>query len=479
MQNKLFSLFILLLLSYSAVYAENVDDDLAGFGDDVSAQLEEFDELDGFSEDAFSSDIDITQEQINEKSNIKLSGDIAFKTAYGIKEHEVQGVDYQGFNQAQTSVYLQFDTKLYDRFKVRISGDTFYDAIYDLHPNTNYSDDVLDAYKTQIRFDDVYIQGSLLNNLDMKLGRQIVIWGKSDSIRITDVINPLDNRLPGLTDIEDLRLPTTMLKLDYYLGDWEFSAMAIAESRIMIEAPPRSEFFNVDGLFAGAPDPFLELVEPDNSFDNMQYAFAANGIFSGWDLSFYAADVLDQKWHFDKELGSVPLSDMNRVVSKVKMAGSALNIAYGSWLLKGEVAYLNGVRYNSTTDAKNRLDALLGFDYMGFKDTVISVEVANRHIYDYESQMEVQVDYVEKDELQTALRYTKNFLNDTLDFSTLLTMFGDSWQNGGFGRIWFEYDIVDALNAEFGYVEYIGGDKPFLDINKDNDRFFANIKYSF
>jgi len=470
MGSKLFKLFISLVFSVSTLYAQaDLEDDLAGFDTIGEKVTEEFSELDGFEDDTLLTLED--QKELKEKpSRIKLSGDLAFKTAYSIKEHKVDGVDYRGFNQAQTSLYVQLDTRLKDNFKLRMSTDLFYDAIYDLHPNTNYNDDILDAYKTQVRLDDVYIQGSLLNNLDIKLGRQIVIWGKSDSIRITDVINPLDNRLPGLTDIEDLRLPTTMLKLDYYVGDWEISAMAIGESRIMIEAPARSEFFNVDALFSGAPNPFLELEEPDNSVDNMQYAFAANGIFSGWDLSFYAADVLDQKWHIENN---------KRVVSKVKMAGSALNIAYGNWLLKTEAAYLNGIRYNSTIDSKNRLDLLVGFDYMGFRDATISVEVSNRHIYDYEIQMQSGMDYVDQDEMQTALRYTKNFLNDTLDISVLLSMFGSSWENGGFSRLWFEYDIMDALNTEFGYVEYIGGDKPFLEINKDNDRLFASLKYSF
>ena len=473
MYRKLLSIFIIFTLFTSITYAnENVEDDLSGFSD--SEVSENFDELDGFSEDEElgSEELIIKDEdKIKSKSRIKFGGDIAFKTAYGVKGHEVNGIEYKGFTQAQTALSLSLDAKLNDNFKVIVNANTFYDAIYDLNPSNEYHDDVLDAYETQVRFDDLYIQGSLTDDLDVKLGRQIVIWGKSDSIRVTDVINPLDNRQPGLTDIEDLRLPTTMLKLDYYIGDWELSAMAIGESRVMIEAPARSEFFNIDGILGGsAPDQFFELVQPENSWENMQYAFGANGIFSGWDLSFYVADVLDQKWHIENS---------KRVISKVKMAGSALNIAYGSWLIKTELAYLNGVRYNSSVDAKNRLNLLAGFDYMGFKDTVISIEVANRHIYDYEPQMEGEMDYIQKDETQTAMRYTKNFLNDTLDFSSLLSMFGSSWQNGGFLRVWLEYDIIDALNIELGYVEYIGGDKPFMEVNKDNDRLFANIKYSF
>jgi len=460
MYKKLLSIFLTLLLSTSVVYAdENVDDDLAGF----------LTENEG--DDSFSQDPQNTPKQIREKpKKVTLGGDLAFKSAYGVKKHMVDGVQYGGFNQAQIALYLQVDAKINDRFKLRVSGDMFYDANYKLHPNTDYKNELLDAYEMQIRFDEVYFQGTLSDEVDLKLGRQIVIWGKSDSIRITDVINPLDNRQPGLTDIEDLRLPTSMLKIDYYVDEWELSAMLIAESRVMIEAPARSEFFNVDALVASAPNPFIDLEEPKSSLDNLQYAFAMNGVFSGWDLSFYGSKVYDQKWH---------LQNNKRKISTIKMAGSALNIAYGSWLLKSELAYLKGVRYNTTLDPKDRLDLLFGFDYMGYSNTTLSVELANRHIYDYEKQMNAGMDFLQKDEMQTAFRYTRNFLNDTLDFSALLSMFANSGQNGGFARVWFEYDLVDALNAQFGYVEYIGGDKAVMEVNKDNDRLFAQVKYSF
>jgi len=360
---------------------------------------------------------------------------------------------------------------------MRISGDTYYDGIYDINSHNDYNKDIKDEYRTQLRFDDVYLQGRLTPDLDLKVGRQIVVWGKSDSIRITDVINPLDNRLPGMTDIEDLRLSVGMAKFDYYQGDWNYSFMLIAESRIMLEAPARSEFFPVDSVFpTAAPDPFLELKDPATSWDNMQYAMAINGVFSGWDLSFYVADVLDQKWYLD-------VKTKDRRVSKIKMLGSAVNIAYGSWLLKSEVAFLNGVRYNSTQDKKNRLDTLVGIDYMGIKDTVLSLEVANRHIFDYEVQMSnesiASPDYVDNNELQTAIRVTRSFSNDTINANALLSMFGGDWQYGGFGRVWIDIEVSDGLNASFGVVDYIDGDKPYIKSISNNDRVFADITYSF
>jgi len=472
-----FSLITLLLLL--TLHAEDTfENDLDGFGED----------LDGFSSQK---SLDVVEKVfIKKPSAYTLLGNIAFKTNYGYRDHKVkanksdsEGIEYSGFNQAQISTYLQLDVKLSNTYKIRISGDAFYDAIYDIKNQNHYNKDTLDIYQTQLRLDDTYIQGSITKDLDTKIGRQIVVWGKSDSIRITDVINPLDNRLPGLTDIEDLRLSTTIAKFDYYKGDWNISAMAILESRIFLEAAPRSEYFPVDSIFPIAPDPFVSLAQPSNSLENMQYAFAANGVFSGWDLSFYGADVLDSKWHIE---GTLP--NATRVVSKIQMLGFAFNIVQGSWLYKSEVALINGIKYNSTPDDKRRLDTLLGVDYMGIKNTTLSLELANRHIFDYERQMSgVTVsnvpDYVQEDEIQTAIRATHSMQNDTFNATALLSMFGHNWQYGGFFRASLEYDVRDALLIKLGIIDYLNtsikSEKPFTDAISNNDKIYIDVTFSF
>lgn len=470
-----------LLLNSLLVADEDIDNDLGGFDSEESVEVSDdtFNDLDGFGEDESQDEIGEISEEIQEEpSKLTINGNVAFKSSYGYRNHTVDEVDYQGFNQAQTSLYIQADYKINSDWKVRMSGDTFYDAIYDLRDQP-YNQDILDTYQSQLRFDDTYIQGRLTSSIDIKVGRQIVVWGKSDSIRITDVINPLDNRNPGMTDIEDLRLPTSMVKLDYYIGEWNLSAMVIAEARIFLEAAPRGEYFPVDAIFPIAPNPFIELAQPSTSWDNTQYALAANGVFSGWDLSFYMADVFDSKWHIDPQT-------QKREVSKIQMFGSAVNIAIGSWLLKSEIAFINGVKYNSTTDDKQRLDTLIGADYMGISDSVLSLEVSNRHIFEYEDQMGLKVlrpDFIQENEVQTALRATRSFSNDSINTTLLLSMFGEKWQYGGFFRASVEYDIVDALVANVGFIDYLDTskpqEKPFISAIKNNDKIFADITYSF
>ncbi|MDF1877255.1 DUF1302 family protein [Sulfurimonas sp. SAG-AH-194-L11] len=488
-------LFTCLLLLSTLHAEESIEIDLSGF--DIEEQDNDESDLNGFGEDldgfGESESIELNElAKVEEKTTpYTLLGNIAFKTNYGYTDHKVKaykadsvGIEYAGFNQMQVSSYLQFDTKLSNTWKIRISGDAFYDFTYDINTQNNYNQAILDAYQTQLRFDDTYIQGSVSKDIDVKVGRQIVVWGKSDNIRITDVINPLDNRLPGLTDIEDLRLSTTMAKFDYYVGDWSFSAMAIFESRIFLEAAPRGEFFPVDVVFPGfAPDPFIQLQQPKSDLNNVQYAFAANGVFSGWDLSFYGADVLDTRWHLE---GALP--NASRVVSKVQMLGSAFNIVKGSWLFKSELAYLNGLKYNSTKNEKRRVDTLIGVDYMGVINTVLSLEVALRHILNYESQMSgltagLVPDYVEENEMQTAIRVTHSMQNDTLNATLLLSTFGHNWQYGGFFRASLEYDLMDALVMNFGLIDYldtsIKEDKPFIHAIRNNDKIFLDITYSF
>ena len=149
-----------------------------------------------------------------------------------------------------------------------------------------------------------------------------------------------------------------------------------------------------------------------------------------------------------------------------------------------------------STDRKNRLDALIGFDYTGFKNTVISLELADRHIFDYEEKMLTTTlqeaaanntfpDFVREDSIQMALRTSFSFDHDNATANYLISLAGgngpgDSF-DGGFQRLWIDYKYTDAVTLNAGIVDYIGGDGiiPFYRAIEDNDRVFAEIKNSF
>jgi hypothetical protein len=59
-----------------------------------------------------------------------------------------------------------------------------------------------------------------VGNLFMRIGRQILVWGETDSFRLLDNINPTDSSFGGfLIPLDERRIPLDMLLANYYLGD--------------------------------------------------------------------------------------------------------------------------------------------------------------------------------------------------------------------------------------------------------------------
>lgn len=397
-----------------------------------------------------------------------LGGALTLGAAYNYahKAPASGATDYRGLSRLRAKLNLELDYDIAPKWRAHLAGYGFHDAAYQLNGRDNYSSEVLDAYESETELGEVWIQGKLADSLDLKLGRQIVVWGKSDNIRITDVLNPLDNREPGMVDIEDLRLPLTMAKLDYYVGDWGFSAMAIPEIRFNKNPAFGSDFYPYSIAM-----PYEKI--PGDGGDNTEYAFAANGIFSGWDLSLYWAQ------HFDDAPHRVTSGSTSKLQhSRLTMTGIAANVAVESWLLKLEMARFDGLEYSSAPgETWQRLDTLLGIEYSGFTDTTLSLEIANRHISDFVAAL--KSDDLKEDEWQTAFRYQGDFMHARLHLLALLSAFGTDLADGGFGRYSVAYDIADALTVTGGVVTYQKGDKlPFNSIY-DNDRLFVDLKYSF
>ena len=81
-----------------------------------------------------------------------------------------------------------------------------------------------------------------LDNMDIRLGKQFVIWGVMTGIRVVDEINPMDFRELILPDLLDYRIPLWTAKLDYYLNDSSVELLWIPDIKFHKPAPPGSEW---------------------------------------------------------------------------------------------------------------------------------------------------------------------------------------------------------------------------------------------
>ena len=448
---------VLSLLLASVLFAESVDEALDGFDDSpIEIEQNSIDVMDGFDD---SNTSEVTEEKTELVAG--LTGKLTQQVAYsynGTTPHDK-------FTSFKSSVLLDYEHKFKNGWRLKTNGKWYYDAVYDLR-DVSYRNDELKEQRHETELFDAYIEGSITDNFDLKLGRQVVVWGRSDTIRITDVLNPLDNRRPGMVDIEDLRLPTTMAKFDFFWGDWRVTPIAVLEQRFS-KNPAFGSAFNPQ------PNPHIS----EESYDDVTYALSVGGEFSGWDVNFYAARLHDDAGYV--KFPTAPTSQPTFTHDKVNMFGTALNVLSGSWLVKTELAYFDGLKYTSAQGKSfSRTDALIGTEYRGIADTLISYDVSLRHINNYDERLTGERNPLERNTYQHAFRVSSDFMNASLTANYLISLYGKKLNEGGFQRAWIKYELGEGINTNFGVVDYIGG-SPLFDTVKNNDMVFADISYSF
>ena len=168
-----------------------------------------------------------------------------------------------------------------------------YEVAYAINGRDQYSEQVLEAYEQELELTETFVLINPVASVDFRFGRQIVVWGVSDNIRITDVLNPLDRREPGLTDLEYMRLPVTMSRLDYYIKGWRFSGMTIHEIRFDKNPVYGSDYYPF-------PGPLPPEDKPSNGGSDTEWALSLSRTFSGWDFSLYAADHYNDRTHLQR-----------------------------------------------------------------------------------------------------------------------------------------------------------------------------------
>ncbi len=453
---------IVLLLSSTVLYAENQDIDALLEGFDEAGSEQSVDTLmDGFDNNTNTT---IVPPESTTPNPLTIDGSIALKGeyAYSHKAPAVGATDFRGFANLKTRLGLKIDYDLNPDWRAHIDGTGSYDFIYSLRDN-NYPQTLVDSDQQYGEIGEAWIRGTLNKNIDIKIGRQIVVWGKSDSLRVTDVINPIDNRTPGMADIEDIRLPLTMARVDLYYGDWGFKFMAIPEFRPMRLPNDGSEF-----------DPFPSALPAESTPDNTEYAFAVNGRFSGWDLSLYYADLYDDTPHI-AQLGT---ASARREYSRYSMSGIAANIVEGSWLFKGEFAHFDGIRYSGAVNPDyQRSDLLAGVEYSGIENSSLTIELTQSTVNDY--KLSLATVGIEEVSRQFAIRYTSDLMYNRLHLMAM-TMQGDwNFTSGGFSRLSAEYDLFDAMSVTAGVLMFHSGSLFPIGSYGDNDRIFIEAKYSF
>jgi hypothetical protein len=401
---------------------------------------------------------------------LDLGGDLSLWSVANLAHGapEAGQVDHRGVNRLKAQIRLEAKFNLPGDWRAKASGHAFYDTVFSLRGREEFTPQILDKYEQEAEIEEAWLQGGIFRNLDFKIGRQIVVWGKSDNLRVTDVLNPLNLLEPGLADIKDLRLPRTMSRVDWYFNDWSFTGIVVHEVRFTKYPPFGSDFFT--SLIPLPPEE-----QPGLGLDNQDYALAVNRTFKGCDVSLYGAHLFSDRPYLE---WAFPRSSLRH--PRLTMAGAAANWAFGNWLFKGEAAHFWGLKFSSLTEESfSRLDVLLGVEYYGWNETTICLEAADYHVLRFDPRLEKGIESTREDDFEWAFRLTRDFMHDRLQFTFFATIFEPKGENGGFERLQIDYEWSGSITLTLGVALYQSGERfPTKGIG-NNDRLFGQVKYSF
>ena len=225
-------------------------------------------------------------------SDWELSGSASFSAAYDYTQNKpaVGESDKRGLSRARPKLTFKLKGDLSGTFDspLRFLGEVSaaHELVYTVRGRGDYNDTVKSSFEKDINLGELYLSGEVAKDVELTVGRQTIVWGTSDNLRVVDIINPLDRRELGMVDIEDVRLPLAMARMDYVTGPWTATGLMIPHIRFNKFAPSYSAYDSQNGA---ATDQLV----PGDGLDNAEFAARLSGNFSGWDLAFHAANVYD------------------------------------------------------------------------------------------------------------------------------------------------------------------------------------------
>ena len=339
------------------------------------------------------------------------------------------------------------------------------------YPNQEIEIGLREAYM------DIYF-----NSVDLRIGKQQIIWGKADGVFITDIISPKDLSEFLLRDFDEIRMGITSLKADYYLGDNTFE-FVWAPNFTSTQMPDENSIWYPQLDFPVPPVFDYSQKEVAATLENSEVFAKFSAITSAIDFEIMAGYMWDDDptMHISKTINPQTHQLTGLTVTprhhRLGLAGGSFSSTLGGFVLRGEGAYYNGKYFNSEdstltdgTVKKNYIHYLVGVDYTLW-DIRLSSQFIQQAILDYENP-------IKNDEFENTMTVlaSKDFLRETLRLE-LFSYIGLN-NSDALIRPKITYDLADGFELLLGANIFLGSEGRFGQYD-DNDMVYTKIKYSF
>jgi len=271
--------------------------------------------------------------------------------------------------------------QLTSNIKWKLSARLDYDAIHDI--SNFYPLDVRRDQRFEFVLRENYVDVSA-GDFDVRIGRQHIVWGEMVGLFFADVVSAKDMREFVLQDFDLLRIPQWAVRTEYSKEDFHADFVWIPFASVDKIGRPGAEFYP----FVLPGNPPVNFLREDRSGlnpDNGNYGVRLSQLISGWDLAafYYHSRDATPTFHRVSQPGE-PLTFQARHET-IDQIGSTLTKDLGRAVLKGELVYTDGRRFNVARLAapnglvrQDTIDYALGMDFNLPRDIRLNLQFFQR-----------------------------------------------------------------------------------------------------
>ena len=402
---------------------------------------------------------------------LTVHGAVKNETAYFISGEK-------RLDKMQNRLDLKPEAILSDRWEFRSRFLAWYDAATDIEASntTDFTPAIQDYYRTYAEVKEAYFLYAA-DDYDLRIGQQQIVWGKTDGLRLLDIVNPLDMREFLLDDFLDSRMSVAAIRLNYYayLGDsdHEFEFLFIPDAKTAEFAPRGSRWaYAMPTPPAGVNLNVAQGNQPSFGFSDAEYGAAWRSNLDGWDVSINYFDGWKDTPAIQKSM-SPGLLTLTPVYQRMQTMGGSVSNAFGVMVLRAETAInFNEIITTSVApQSTTTWNAAVGLDYSA-NNWRYSSQIFIRHLQDWDNTV------VEKqDSGFVSLIVSTDYMNDKLKPEVIVLV---SWSDGSsMVRPKVSYEFSDALLGRVGVDLFSGDATDFFGQFDNNDRVYTEIEYTF
>ncbi|MEM9744189.1 MAG: DUF1302 family protein [Pseudomonadota bacterium] len=316
---------------------------------------------------------------------------------------------------------------------------------------------------------DVYLERRLENGL-VRIGKQQIVWGALDGLKVLDVLNPQMFDQFILQDFDRSRIPLWSAYGDFTFGSWRIETAAIPDSTTHYLPEPTAWFgFRAPRYRFGAPVSADDSLSAPRELDDDRgtVALRVSRYIGGVDAQFVAVSGLDFEPILRREESEGATAAITtherRTLLGMALAGSVSNLA-----VRAEVGYTpkrqfntHGVRGPEVVSLRQWLVGV-GLDWNAPYDTFMNLQFLIDRVVDAPDAL-VRPD---RDRIVTVF-LRRRFNYDVVELQARWYHEMDSGDD--LVRVAAQYQLTESLSVECSYESFSGSEQGIFGQFRNSD----------